>query len=168
MRSPKPTPERGAALPMALVITLALVIIVSDFNLRARTAFDRSRRAVRLVESRGLLKKIESGLPALKPAELMALSREPREFPVDDFTVRLEVEPLETRLNVNRLNDLIVGGPVQELFGALLKREQFEHRALPCALDWVDADDEPRASGAERLDYLGGDISPRNGPVETA
>lgn len=159
--------QAGAALPLVLVVTLAMVVIVTDLSLRSQLAFDRSRRGLRMAESRGLVKKIEEGLTALKTKDLAALSSEEHEFTVNDFRVRLEVEPVESKININRLDDLTLGEPVQGLFAALLKREHFEQRAAATALDWVDADNEPRSSGAERSDYIGEDVTPRNAPFET-
>lgn len=159
--------QKGAALPFVLVVTMALVVIVSDLGLRSHLSFDRSRRALRLAEARGLVNMIEDGMASLKDAEMEFLASEEHEFPVDDFTVRLIVVPVETKININRLHDLTLGAPIQELFSTLLKRQEFEHRATACALDWVDADNDPRAYGAERLDYVGEDAVPRNAPFET-
>lgn len=159
--------ERGAALPLVLVVTLAMVLIVSDLALRTQLSFERSRRAMKMIESRSLLKKIEDGLSNLTASQLEVLADGGREFSLNDFEIKISAEPTESKININRLDDLVMGAPVQELFAALLKRERFEQRAPACALDWVDADNEPRPSGAERLDYSGEDVTPRNAPFET-
>ncbi len=159
--------DRGAALPLALVVTLTLVALVTDVDLRSRLSFDRARRAAQMAEARSLLSKLEMALGAASSDQLDALAGGAQEFDLDEFKVTIRMSPPEAKLNVNRLNDLIVGEPIQRLVAALLKHERFEQRALSCALDWVDADDDPRPSGAERLDYSGEDVSPRNGPFET-
>ncbi len=159
--------ETGAALPLVLVVTLAMVVIVTDLSLRSQLAFDRSRRGMRMVEARSLVKKIEEGLAALKTKDLAGLSSEAHEFTVNEFRVRMAVEPLESKIDINRLDDLTLGEPIQGIFAALLKRERFEQRAAATSLDWVDADNDPRTSGAERSDYIGEDVMPRNAPFET-
>ena len=160
-------PERGIALPFALVVTLAMVVLVTDLGIRAQLAFDRARRAVRMVEARSLQKIIMRNLSRLDGKTVAALSEGQHEFDINDFQVRLAVEPLESRININRLDDLILGGPIKELFAATLKRERFEKRAYPCALDWIDPDDDPRSDGAEGSDYSGEDVVPRNASFET-
>lgn len=159
--------EAGAALPFALVVTLALVVVVTDMGLRAQVSFDRAHRVLRLAESRSLLRKVVSGLAALNETQIFALAESEREFEVDRYRIRLRMRPAESKINIQRLDDLTAGGPIGELFSALLKRERFEQRAYASALDWIDADDDPRSLGAEGLDYVGEDVSPRNAPVET-
>ena len=167
-RNPPPrNGERGVALVFVLAVTMVMVILVTDLSLRAGLAFDRSRRALQMAEARSLLRKMESGFLTLNTEQLLKLSSEAREFDVNDFHVRLGVAPEESKININRLDDLAMGEPIQGLFGALLKREHFEQRASATALDWVDADNEPRTSGAERSDYIGEDVTPRNAPFET-
>lgn len=159
--------ERGAALPFVLVVTAAMVVLVADLDLRSKLAFDRARRATQMTEARSLLAKLEEALSRLENDKFLDLSGEDREFDVGDMRVTLRLSAAESRINIGRLNDLIVSDPVQRLFRALLRRERLEFRAFACAMDWVDADDEPMPNGAERPDYSGEDYSPRNGPFET-
>jgi len=154
------------ALPFALVVTLAMVILASDMGIRTQHLFDLSRKSLRLAESRSLQRKMERILIAINRPGIESLSASERAFRIDQFDVAISFEVMESRINISRLNDLTLGPQIQGLFGALLKRERLEARALPCAMDWVDADDEPRQSGAEKNDYIGEDVAPRNGPFE--
>lgn len=168
-KNPRPdrAHERGAALLFALVVMMVLVVLATDIGIRTGLAFDRSRRALRMVESRSLQKKVEKNLFGLNRETVTALSEEPREFDVHDFRIQMTFEPTESKININRLDDLVLGGSVKKLFAALLKRERLENRAFPCAMDWIDPDDDPRPTGAEDSDYSGEDVVPRNAPFET-
>lgn len=166
-RKPARHGERGAALPLVLVLTLSMVILVGDLGLRTSVCLDRSRRSVKIEETRGLLKKIEHKLAALSQAEIESLGEQPVEFDMDEYQIQLTMKTTDDRINVARLDDLILGSSIQPLFEALLKQEHLEARAMPCALDWIDADKEARRGGAEGLDYSGERVTPRNAPFET-
>lgn len=160
--------QAGAVLPLVLVVTAAMTVLVGDLVLRAQVGFDRSLRAIRLAESRSLLRSIEDRLPKVTPEQMAALAAlGVQEAEADAFTLRISAASLESRLNIQRLDDLIIGESLQKLFQDLVKKERLESRAFPAAMDWIDADDEVRQGGAERLDYLGEDVSPRNAPFET-
>lgn len=152
---------------MVLVVTLALTVLVGDLVIRARLNFDRTFSALKMAEARSLRRAIEDKLSSLTADQLKAVSENIQEIRVHDFRVRLSAESMESRIDVGRLDDLAIGPSIQKLFDALLKKERFESRAGPSALDWIDADDDPRPTGAERGDYLGEDVSPRNAPFET-
>ncbi len=168
MRRPRPSnSERGVALPFAIVVTMILTLLVTDIEIRTKISFDRARRAVRMEEARSLMRAIEAAIRSLTAEQIEEMSKDPQEFELDGYRVRLTFAAAEGRININRLNDLILGEAIQKTFRALLRRERFEYRAFPCAMDWVDADDDPQINGAERPDYAGEDVSPRNAAFET-
>lgn len=81
-------------------------------------------------------------------------------------TIRIDIEPEPGRRNVNKLLDddweriLLVAGVPEEFWPGII--DSFT--------DWIDADNAPKADGAETDDYYGMLEKPyqaRNGPIDT-
>ncbi|GAB4174769.1 MAG: hypothetical protein Tsb0017_09760 [Geothermobacteraceae bacterium] len=173
--------ERGLALVLVLVIVALLAALVSDFafstliETRLAGTFRDSRAAASLARGgitvgRELLRQDSNGYDAQFSGE--EFWRQPMEgVPVADGSVSLRITDLDGRLGLNALVDA-VGNPnvvMVERFVRLAERLELDDpQGLADALvDWLDPDNEPRASGAEAQDYLaaGSRYTPGNAPI---
>jgi general secretion pathway protein K len=168
--------RRGFVLPAVLfslaVLSTAAFALASEARTSTQAAANRASRARSIWLARGCLaiaraeaQRALSSRPDGLERDLVwrNLSREMR-LPGDVAEAcRLEVEAAGARANVNGLDSLELVRLLQGAEGGT----NVEMR-VSALLDWRDADDSPRAGGAERAWYRAlGRVEPRNGPLRS-
>lgn len=177
-----PALRPGFALIAALWLTVAISAVALEFTLWART---RRLAAANLVEAAAARAAARAGLQHLESRLAARLvGYEPGAAPlgelvdpwwgVDSLLVatqalgtaryRVDARDAASMLNLNVAPE----AELTRFFAALGAPESEADRVAEAILDWRDADDEPRAAGAERDAYLahGRRVLPRNAPME--
>ncbi|MDB4917982.1 MAG: hypothetical protein JWM95_5626 [Gemmatimonadetes bacterium] len=161
--------RRGVALLTALWLVVAIAAVVLEFSLEAR---ERRQLGVATAE-RGQARAAAAGALAVVYAKLdyalrtaaanrvspILRSSDPwldvdslysGLYPVDSMNVDVRARDLGTQLNVNTLSE----AELRTFFGFVLNNAVTADRLAQAIVDWRDADDIPRASGAEKDDYI--------------
>ena len=165
-------PESGVALiTILLVVVIATVLgvtIVKDQNttlLRARSFFDQSQAKQYALGGEELARQIlwedfDSGEKKDHLGE--AWASQELQFEFEDGDVRILIEDMQSRLNVNSL----VGAQApqaRERFLDLLNQIGLDVVFADRIADWIDEDGTARQLGAEDYQYLGLDQAYRTG-----
>jgi general secretion pathway protein K len=165
--------RRGVALIAALWLVVAIAAVSMQFALEAR-----ERRTIGILASeRGIQRAAAQGALALTLAKLdYALRVAPTgnniarlrasdpwldidslysgELLVDSIPVEVVARDLGEKLNINQLTEQ----DFQTFFSFLLKDYGTATKLAQSIMDWRDADSLPRPSGAEREDYIQGEM----------
>jgi general secretion pathway protein K len=178
------TNRRGVALLTALWLVVAIAVVVLEFSLEAK---ERRQLGVDTAE-RGIARAADAGALAVVHAKLdYALRTAPNtgrgniallrssdpwlgvdslysgSYRVDSIDVDVKARDLGTQLNLNNLTE----AELRTFFGFVLNDYETADKLAQAIMDWRDADDIPRARGAERDDYVKAGLLtlPQNGPI---
>ncbi len=180
--------EGGFALIAALWLIVAMSALGVELSLRARDQRLATVNAVRSVHEQAAA---DAGIEHAR-ARLTQLIRAPidedesvlrdslygpsdpwhrpgRLFPdtvrMGDIVYRVSLQDAGAGLNLNRASE----SELRRLLGALRVDFGKADRLAQAIADWRDPDDDPRARGAEKSQYLreSGPVLPRNGPFQS-
>ncbi len=180
-RAARPRPRRGVALLAAMWLVVIIATVALQFSLTARervalgqSASDRTRdRASAAGALATMLARLDFDLRnRATQANTAALrSSDPwlgidsvysGDVMIGEHPVRVAASDLGATLNINLLSEV----EIRQLFSFVLRDYQLADRIAQSIVDWIDADDLPRAAGAEREQYIrdGLMVLPTNGP----
>ena len=173
--------RRGVALLTALWLVVAIAVVVLDFSLEAKErrqlGLDAAERGVARAAASGALAIVQgkldyalrtapqgNGAAALRAADpwLGVDSVYSGVYDVDSIHVDVRARDLGTQVNVNNLTQ----EELRTFFGFVLGDFETADKLSQSITDWRDADDIPRARGAEKDDYVKAGLLtlPQNGP----
>jgi general secretion pathway protein K len=175
--------RRGVALLTALWLVVAIAAVVLEFSLEAKErrqlGVDTAERGVSRAAAAGALAVVQAKLDyALRTAPTtgrgniqLLRSSDPwldvdslysGHYMVDSIDVTVKARDLGTQLNINNLTE----AEFNTFFSFVLNDGETADRLAQSIMDWRDADDIPRARGAEKDDYIKAGMLtlPQNGP----
>ena len=175
--------RRGVALLTALWLVVAIAAVVLEFSLEAKErrqlGIDTAERGVARAAAAGALATVHAKLDyALRTAPNtnrpnieQLRSSDPwldvdtlysGHYLVDSISVDVRARDLGTQLNVNTLAE----AELRTFFSFLLNDYATADKLAQSIMDYRDADDMPRARGAEKDDYVKAGLLalPQNGP----
>jgi general secretion pathway protein K len=147
--------ERGVALVAFTMAVSLLTVVAVGLATTATTGERLAANALAVADAEALAR---SGVAAARAALADAAGLDAPDTlrapwalplppqPVGDGVVRVVIEDEARRLDVNTMGDAL---------GPLLARLRLDPRIADAVLDWTDADDVARPSGAERAWYRG-------------
>lgn len=166
--------ERGAALVLVLLVVAAMAALAAEV---IATVHGQASRTENLETSQRAEAAVEAGvalarryLGGLDPAYTY-LEKESWAAPVDGMLIEVEVEDESGKLLANSI--VFPNGEINEeaysSFEAVLRLIGMDTSLAPALADWLDADDLPRAYGAEAAYYgrLPDPYAPRNARLAT-
>jgi general secretion pathway protein K len=171
--------RNGVALLTALWLVVAIAAVVLEFSLEAK---ERRQLGIATAE-RGQARAAAAGALAVVQAKLDYALRTSSQnrgsvlrssdpwldvdslysgaYAIDSIDVQVRARDLGTQVNINRLTE----AELRTFFGFVLNNAETADKLAQAIVDWRDADDIPRARGAEKDDYVKAGLMtlPQNG-----
>jgi len=159
--------RHGFALLAVLWVIAGLAVLGLAANLAARNAIAGAHNRADLARARWRAEECAEQARAIVARAIPRLGwrhldTEVRAASASRSSCRVALVSAGARLDVNTVDAAMLGALLARLGIPPLRRDSL----VDALLDWRDADDVPRPSGAERSWYLAaGRIPPRNGPL---
>ncbi|MGL6161835.1 type II secretion system minor pseudopilin GspK [Microbulbifer sp.] len=187
MNTAGPRQQRGVALITVLLVMVIAIAAVTHAILRNRIALSRTGMLLantqlaefvggaeawaRVALERDWEADKEAGNRAENPSADHAgeaWAQKALEFNPDNGKIRIQIKDLHSCFNVNNLTaggsrggSGRQGGGQNEIFERLVRNVSGKPELARAIVDWLDADDTPRAPGTEDDGYLGLDVAHR-------
>lgn len=146
--------QRGIALVLVLWVTLLMSVIAGSFALSARTESIQSRILLNKAQARFMA---EAGLHRAvfelrnpDPETRWIADGRPYEMELDGAKIEIRITDESGKIDLNQANEELLIG----LFASVGVDFDEAIGLVDKILDWKDADEEPRLSGAEDGDYF--------------
>jgi general secretion pathway protein K len=173
MRTPRSRENGVALITILLVVVIATVLgvaMVRDQNmtiLQARNFFSQSQAKQYALGGEELARQIlwEDFQGELKKDHLLEAWADPEmQFDFEEGEVRIQIDDMQARLNVNSLaSTSSTGVQARDRFINLFAEVGIDPVHVDRIADWIDADTNVRPMGAEDFEYLGMDRPYRTG-----